>query len=74
MARQEKEVKEIKIMAQKEKQHLEIQRAFLKLTNLTTWVEAKQRYPEETSSALIQFELLNFRKEIPHVCMYICKV
>ena len=73
MAKQKISVKEISDKAMEERRKQDIQKSFLTLTNITSWEEAVDKFPQETSDDnLMQFKELNFKKEIPQVNIKLC--
>ena len=52
---------------------LDIGKIFLTRTNMTSWEEAVDKFPQETDDdKLMQFKELNFKKEIPQVNIRLC--
>ena len=63
-------MQEIKTVAAVECNKQLIREAFQKLTNTTCWKEAQEAYTEYTKdSVLSQFQGLDFKGELPEVCM-----
>ena len=61
VATQKISVKDISDKTMQERRKLDIQKSFL-----TSWEEAVDKFPQETSEDnLMQFKELNFKKEIP---------
>ena len=51
-----------------ERKRLDIQRCFVKLTNVSSWSEAEEKFPNATESQNIdRFMHMEFKKEIPQV-------
>ena len=61
-------MKEIRTVAAAECNKQMTRKAFQKLTNTTSWKEA--HYPEYTKDSILsQFQGLDFKGELPKVCM-----
>ena len=73
VATQKISVKDISDKAMQERKKLDIRKSFVTLTNMTSWEEAVDKFPQETSEDnLMQFKELNFKKEIPQVNIKLC--